>query len=102
AARQVFFYPENWLEPELRDDKTPVFKELEAELQQNDVTDANAETAIRHYLEKVHEVSRLTVLGAYHEVDNDVRDGGATVNVLHIVARTKTDPAAHYYRQCDF
>jgi peptidoglycan hydrolase-like protein with peptidoglycan-binding domain len=102
AARQVFFYPENWLEPELRDDKTPFFEELEAEIQQSDMTAANAETAIRHYLEKVHEVSRLVVLGAYHEVDDDVSDGGPTVDVLHVVARTKTDPALHYYRRYDF
>jgi hypothetical protein len=30
ANRKVFLYPENWLEPELRDDKSPFFKELES------------------------------------------------------------------------
>lgn len=34
ANRKVFLYPENWIEPELRDDKSPFFKELEAELLQ--------------------------------------------------------------------
>ena len=28
AARKIFLYPENWIEPELRDDKTEFFKEL--------------------------------------------------------------------------
>ena len=43
ANRKVFLYPENWIEPELRDDKTPFFKELETELLQNDVTMETAE-----------------------------------------------------------
>lgn len=32
ANRRVFLYPENYLEPELRDDKTPLFADVEAEL----------------------------------------------------------------------
>jgi hypothetical protein len=34
ANRKVFLYPENWIEPELRDNKSPFFKELETELLQ--------------------------------------------------------------------
>ena len=45
ANRKVLLYPENWIEPDLRDDKSPFFKELEDELLQNDVTDATAEDA---------------------------------------------------------
>ena len=104
AARKVFLYPENWILPELRDDKTPFFEELEAELQQGELTDEHAETALRHYLEKVHEVARLWVLAAYHEIDDDNPgdDLPPTVNLLHVVARTKTDPALYYYRRFDF
>ncbi|MBK7474889.1 MAG: hypothetical protein IPI11_02300 [Haliscomenobacter sp.] len=43
ANRKIFLYPENWLEPELRDDKSFLFTELENELQQNELTDFNAE-----------------------------------------------------------
>ena len=32
ANRLVFLYPENWIEPELRDDKSPFFKDLENDL----------------------------------------------------------------------
>ena len=35
ANRRVFLYPENYIEPELRDDKTEFFQELEDELLQN-------------------------------------------------------------------
>ena len=39
ANRKVFVYPENWLEPELRDNKSPFFRELESELLKSDITD---------------------------------------------------------------
>ena len=32
ANRKVFLWPENWIEPELRDDKTPFFRDLENQL----------------------------------------------------------------------
>ncbi|CAA9890524.1 conserved hypothetical protein [Candidatus Methylobacter favarea] len=37
ANRKVFLYPENWIESNLRDDKSPFFKELESELLQKDI-----------------------------------------------------------------
>ncbi|MEX1368720.1 MAG: neuraminidase-like domain-containing protein, partial [Nannocystaceae bacterium] len=43
ANRKVFFYPENWIEPELRDDKTPLFEQLEQHLQQGELTDEHVE-----------------------------------------------------------
>ena len=45
ANRKIFLYPENWLEPELRDDKSPFFGELESELLKSDITDDVAEDA---------------------------------------------------------
>jgi peptidoglycan hydrolase-like protein with peptidoglycan-binding domain len=103
ANRKVFLYPENWIEPELRDDKSPFFVELENELQQAEITADNCETALRHYLEKVHRVANLKVLGVHHEVDDDNPYDALppTVNVLHVVARTRSDPASYFYRHLD-
>ena len=39
ANRKVFLYPENWIEPELRDDKSALFQALEDELLQNEVNE---------------------------------------------------------------
>ncbi|GFJ82142.1 neuraminidase-like domain-containing protein [Phytohabitans houttuyneae] len=103
ANRKVFLYPENWIEPELRDDKTPFFDELESELLQAEITDAAAEAAFRHYLEKVHEVARLEVTGVYYEVDDDnpYDNLPPNINRLHVIGRTKADPAVYFYRQHD-
>lgn len=103
ANRKVFLYPENWIEPELRDDKSPFFEELESELLQSDMTDENAEQAFLHYVQKVHEVARLDIVGTYYELDDtDPRDNlPPDVNLLHVVGRTKAQPAIYYYRKFD-
>lgn len=103
ANRKVFLYPENWIEPELRDDKSPFFKELESELLQSDMTDENAEQAFLHYVQKVHEVAHLDIVGAYHELDDtDPRDHlPPDINVLHVIGRTRAQPAIYFYRKFD-
>lgn len=63
ANRKVFCYPENWIEPELRDNKTEFFKQLEHELEQSDITDEAAETAYVNYLTKLEQVSNIDMLG---------------------------------------
>jgi hypothetical protein len=62
ANRKVYLYPENWLEPEWRDDKTPFFKDLETELQQNDLNNDLAEKAYMNYLSKLEEVSNMEIM----------------------------------------
>ncbi|HYG26646.1 MAG TPA: neuraminidase-like domain-containing protein, partial [Caulobacteraceae bacterium] len=96
ANRKVFLYPENWIRPELRDDKSPFFKELENELQQNEVTNELAESALLHYLEKLDGVARLQVCGMYHQQGEA---DGEDVDILHVVARTYGVPSLYYYRK---
>jgi hypothetical protein len=90
ANRKVFLYPENWIEPELRDNKSPFFKELESELLQGEITNENAEKALMNYLEKLHEVSRLDICGVYkHTVAQE----------LHVFGRTFGTPQQYFYRK---
>ena len=92
ANRKVFIHPENWIEPELRDDKSPFFKELENELMQNDITMDTAETALQHYLDKLDEVARLEVCGLCIQNEAD----GETI---HVFGRTRGVPHVYYYRR---
>lgn len=94
ANRKVFMYPENWIEPELRDDKSPFFKELENELKQNEITHEHVEEIFQNYLFKVDEVSRMEIMGLYHQVE------GPT-NVVHVIGRTPESPAVYHYRTYD-
>src|SRR5204863_3487700 len=86
ANRRVFVYPENWLEPELRDDQSPFFKETMSELLQGDITEERAAEAMLAYLRKLEEVSRLEPCGLH--VDTRETAGDATDDVLHVVARS--------------
>jgi hypothetical protein len=90
--RKIWLYPENWIEPELRDGKTPFFKDLENELLQTDLDDAAAEQAFLHYLEKLAEVARLQIVGVYED-DED--------QALHVFGRTLHAPHIYYYRHRD-
>lgn len=91
ANRKVFLYPENWIEPELRDEKTPFFKELESELMQNEVTRDTAEQAYLNYLEKLDNVSNLEIRSMFNEVV------AYNESVLHVIGRTRSSKAPQYY-----
>jgi hypothetical protein len=98
ANRKVFLWPENYIEPDLRDDKTPLFKELESELLQTDLTDLNVLDAYTKYLKGFEEVAALTIAGAYQDVR---ADGDHTADVLHLFGVSASDPPAYYYRTCE-
>src|SRR5262249_18570334 len=91
ANRRVFAYPENYALPELRKDKSELFQAMENELQQNEVTRDNVETAFIHYLEGLDGVAQLEVAGTYYQ---------ESTRTLHVVGRTAgADPRLYYYRQ---
>ena len=47
ANRRSSLYPENWIEPELRDDKTEIFRAFESDLLQSEITHDTALVAFR-------------------------------------------------------
>lgn len=98
ANRKIFLYPENWMEPELRDDKTPFFKTLETQLLQDAVTDRTAEEAFRAYLEDLDEVARLEPVSAWHQEEKNSM-GKVVLDIKHVFARTASEPHRHYYRR---
>jgi hypothetical protein len=94
ANRLVFLYPENWIVPGLRDDKTPFFKDLENNLLQGEITASLAEDAYLGYLESLDTVARLEVCGTYHQQEYET-------NLLHVIGRTHSTPPIYYYRNKD-
>jgi hypothetical protein len=91
ANRKVFLYPENWIDPGLRDDKSPFYKELESEMLQKDINTQTVQDALKNYLFKVDEVAHLQVVGLF-------LDEGKK---LHVFARTHNAPYFFYYRYFD-
>ncbi len=99
ANRKVFLYPENWLEPELRDNKSPFFKELEGELLQADITDDLAELAFLNYLKKLDDVARLEIAGTYLQENEQ---GNQNDDILHVFGRTNGNTRQYYHRRYEY
>jgi peptidoglycan hydrolase-like protein with peptidoglycan-binding domain len=98
ANRKVFLYPENWLEPELRDDQSPFFKETMSELLQGDITEDRAAEALLNYLTKLEEVAKLEPC-SIHYVENDP---GTADDIAHVVARTTGASRKYFYRRREY
>ncbi|HJX26540.1 MAG TPA: neuraminidase-like domain-containing protein, partial [Thermoanaerobaculia bacterium] len=91
ANRRVFAWPENYAEPELRRDKSEIFKNLENELLQNEVNRDTVETAFLRYVEGLDDVAQLEVAGTWYQ---------ETTRTLHVFGRTPgAEPRLYYYRQ---
>ena len=87
ANRKVFLYPESYIEPDLRDDKTPLFEELESALLQKQIDQQGALDAYTAFMDGFEEIGSLTIAGAHHDP-------------AHTPPRqvTSTDPPTYYYR----
>jgi len=94
ANREIFLYPENWMEPEMRTGMTDLFESLEGDLLQGDVTDDLANQAFLNYLTGLEQRSRLDVVASY--LDQNLTDAG--ISTLHVLGRTYSDPHKYFYR----
>lgn len=95
ANRKVFLWPENLLEPAFMDVKSQLFRELEADLGQGEVTLEGAARAMLGYLEKLKRIARVRPVTMAREPIGDHQE------VLHVLAATLGDPREHHYRRRD-
>ncbi|MTI86960.1 MAG: hypothetical protein FH748_03210 [Balneolaceae bacterium] len=123
ANRKVFLYPENYIEPSLRDNKTHLFEELEDELLQENISTEAAEMAYKKYVKGFNKLSRLRYAGAYYDsissgssyyslsdglkvsdtsgftfLDGIFGSDESEDSQYYLFARTNTDPYEYYYR----
>lgn len=97
ANRKVFLYPENWVEPELRDDKTPFFTQFERDLRSNELDEVSVENAYKKYLLALHSVADLEVAGCHHQRPESGDDNPE--DIFHVIGRTRGTPHKYYYRR---
>ena len=95
AALKVYIHPEAFLDPQLRDNKSPFFRDLEGELFQSDITEQRAQTALLNYLEKLDEVSKLEICDIHLQKD----EGG---DILHVLGKTHGASRTYYYRRYEY
>ncbi|QWU13792.1 virulence plasmid A protein [Paenibacillus sophorae] len=97
ANRKIFLYPENWLEPELRDNRSPFFNELQKEFMENEAKLERAEASFMNYMKKLDQVSRLDIIAMYHQYED--HGNGIFTDILHVFGRTQNSPHIYYYRR---
>lgn len=86
-------YPENYLQPALRLDKTSMFKTFESELSQARLTEDTVQKALGNYLQAFETVSNLTVTACYV-------DSTQFLNAdYYYIGRQSTEPFAFYWRK---
>lgn len=101
--RKVFLYPENWLFPEVRDDRTETFRRFESSLTQSEPSHENAVKALRQYLDDLAEVSQISVMGMYEHAE-DLKEQDENGNpkyrrTVYLVGRSPNPPYTFYWRQ---
>jgi len=96
ANRKVFLYPENYIEPGLRDDKSQLFEELENELLQQDINADTVLEAYAKYMRGFDDVAHLKIAGSFHE-----KDIITETDALHLFGVTADEPPVYYYRRVE-
>jgi Tc toxin complex TcA C-terminal TcB-binding domain/ABC toxin N-terminal region/Salmonella virulence plasmid 28.1kDa A protein len=93
ANRKVFLYPENWIQGRLRDDKTPLFLDVERHLLQGELTDERTESAVFGYIDGLEQLSHLEVLTVLE------RNVPAKGTELHLFAKGADQSVWHRMRE---
>lgn len=99
ANCEVLYNPENYIVPQLRDDKTPAFRELESALLGKDFDDDDVERAILDYLTKADTIAKLDVIALHTQRGFELEEHLQTV--VHVVGRTANQPHVFYYRRLE-
>ena len=93
ANRKDLLFPEKWIQGRLRDDKTPLFGELEQHLLQGELTNERAEEAVYGYIDGLGQLSHLEVLTV---LERAVPSRG---NELHLFAKGADQSVWHRVRE---
>jgi hypothetical protein len=94
ANRKIFLYPENWLEPEFRDDRTHLYRRLENRLLQSDLTHELADSAFFEYARDLETLANLDIVAMTCEQRDDL-----AANTLHVIGRTHSSPRKYFSRR---
>jgi hypothetical protein len=97
ANRKIFLYPESYIDPTLRGDRTDLFRKLQEELQQSNITPASVERAFTNYLTAFADLAKLRTVEstrafAPHPIS------GTPVQTVFFLGRTEAKPYQYYYR----
>lgn len=97
ANRKIFLYPENYVDPDLRQKASPIFAGFSEDLLQNEIDDTHATQAYNGYFNQLSEVATLVQNASLRAIVSD-RTTGESLETLFIFGRTRIEPYSFYYR----
>lgn len=92
ANRKIFIYPENYVDPTLRDNKSEAFQKLESQMMQSNLDEEKISRLVKSYVYDVNHLSDLQVEAYLWDTQHDRK------RLMHLFARTKNAPYMFYYR----
>jgi hypothetical protein len=98
ANREIFLYPENYIDPTLRQQKSDIFGNFTNALLQTNINDVTVTSAYTDYVNQLEVRSSLQHCAAFHYLPGKGDQGKETT---YIFARTNAAPFDYYYRTWD-
>ncbi|WP_147113279.1 neuraminidase-like domain-containing protein [Tateyamaria sp. syn59] len=99
ANQKLMLYPQNYIEPELRQITSPEFDTLQQAVSGSDVTQDGVEAAVNAYMKGLAGVCDLSLCSLHTERHRS--DGGVENATYHLLAKAKWEPGRFYYRKLD-
>ncbi|CAC9592489.1 hypothetical protein [uncultured Gammaproteobacteria bacterium] len=90
ANREIYLYPENYLEPTLRKNQSKAFQDFSQTLLQSGITAESVEAAFKKYFKDFEQLVDLNYFSSYY-TENDKQA------VYYFFAVSKTHPPKYYY-----
>ncbi len=88
-------YPENYIDPTLRQSQTAYFKDLITDLNQNTINSDTSQQAVMNYLNKFEQVANLTIVSGYLDSTDQ------TSGTYYFLGKSTTSPVQYYWRSFD-
>ena len=95
ALQLIALYPENFINPFVRQRKTSLFKTLENNLNQTRLNSDSVQAALRDYLQTFEQTCNLDVISSY-------MDGGSPTRAdYYFVGRQRVPPFQYFWRKAE-
>jgi hypothetical protein len=88
-------YPENYLDPTLRQGKSSGFQELESMLNQSSLTDSTEQNCVLTYLSEFEIIANLNITCGYLDAFPIEK------NIYYFIGKTSSTPVKYYFRKLD-
>jgi len=96
ANREIYVYPENYVDPTLRKEQSELFKNLVSQVKQQPSSEESVTKAYLNYLDGLKEIANLHIVDSYARVIPGKDTSG---RILDVFGRTLTSPVTYYHRK---